>query len=406
MSKVAKTLFSKLFSSLQTGGMTATFADGDTKVFGNPVEAKKLHLVFNDWQALKQIIRQPSIAMGEGYARGEITFKAGGFEELIHLMEHNQARFSKWFDNPIAYGLQRATNGKRIQRRNISHHYDVGNDFYALWLDKTMTYSCAYFKKPADTLEQAQEQKVEHLLRKLYIKNGQHILDIGSGWGTLLITAAKKYGISGLGITLSSEQLKYATEAAKNQKVDHLVTFKLMNYQDLAKTDQKFDRIISVGMFEHVGLAGIKTFFDAVKTLLKDDGVSVLHTITTARPHGGTDAWIDKYIFPGGRIPAQTEILAQLAKDKFVMTDYEDLRIHYGLTLDAWHDRYVKHKKDIVAKHGEFFYRTWDMYLATCAANFRAGGLNLSQLVFTKWAKNDLPLTRDYMYSSENTNKK
>ncbi len=395
---ISKNILHNLFKNIKAGGGTLTYPDNTTVAYGDPKLAAKLHIKFHTASALRALARNPSVGLGEGYAAGEITFEKGGFDELIATMDMNKKHFEKWFRNPLVYHLGKASTNTGKQRKNISIHYDIGNDFYKLWLDKSMTYSCAYFKTPTDTLEQAQTQKVAHILRKLNLKKGMSLLDIGSGWGTLLITAAQKYGVTGLGITLSTEQLAHSTAAAKKAKVDHLIKFELANYQDLPARNLKFDRVVSVGMFEHVGKQGAPKYFEVVSDLLHDGGVSVLHTISTRDPIGGGDAWIDKYIFPGGYIPAIREISNLLPKYDLTPVDYESLRIHYAMTLDEWHRRYVSHEKAIRNQHGDFFYLTWEMYLKSCAANFRAGGVDLSQFILVKGWTNELPLTREYMY--------
>ena len=309
-----------------------------------------------------------------------------------------KSSYTKWSGSSLAYGLRRASKSKTSQKKHISHHYDVGNDFYKLWLDKSMSYSCAYFHEATDTLEQAQLNKIDHVLRKLQLKEGQSLLDIGSGWGSLLITAAKKYGVSGHGITLSTEQLKHSKAAAKSAGVENLVSFSLMNYQDLPLDGPKYDRIVSIGMFEHVGESGMKKYLKIVNALLRPGGVTVLHTIITQKYRGGTDPWIEKYIFPAGRIPALREICDLLPKEDFCMIDYESLRIHYAMTLDEWLVRFQDNSKKIIDMNGEQLYLTWEMYLATCAANFRAGGIDIAQIMMTKGPNNDLSLTREFMY--------
>ena len=223
------------------------------------------------------------------------------------------------------------------------------------------------------------------------------LLDIGSGWGSLLIMAAREYGATGLGVTLSEEQLKFSRAAAVSAQVDHLVEFELTNYQDLAARGEKFDRVVSVGMFEHVGREGMKVYLDTVQRLLADGGVSVLHTISCNDLVGGTDPWIDKYIFPGGYLPAIREIVDLLPRFDLRMVDYESLRLHYAMTLDEWRRRYESHEAEVRRERGDDFFRLWQMYLASCAANFRGGAIDLSQFILVKGYTNDLPLTREYM---------
>lgn len=395
-----KLIIHRLLSALPAGGLTITYPDQTTHLYGDKKAARKLHVVFKTHKALRQFVWQPSLAIGEGYMREDIVFQKGGFEEAIALTTANKAYLNSWFNSPIAQRLMRR-NIRRRQQSYIAHHYDIGNDFYKLWLDKSLTYSCAYFHKQNDSLEKAQQQKVAHILRKLNLGKGQRLLDIGSGWGTLLITAAREYGVYGHGITLSREQLAHSQAAATKAGVDHLVKLELANYQDLPTRGKQYDRIVSVGMFEHVGAKNMPHYFAAVSQLLKPGGITVLHTITTPDYHGGCDPWIEKYIFPGGYIPAVREIANLYPRYGFSLIDYENLRLHYALTLDEWLRRYEKHRAAIIKEYGEEFYRMWYMYLACCAANFRHNGIDLSQFIFVKGYSNSLPLTRDYLYPAE-----
>lgn len=391
-------ILNKLMLNLRYSGITVTFPSGRTQIYGDKTAAKKLHVRFNTNAALNAVVRNPSVGFGEGYMNGDIIFEAGFFDELMAVLAPNKRTFNKWFKMPVVHALLRASNAKPHQKHNISHHYDIGNDFYRLWLDKSMTYSCGYFKTPSSTLEDAQEQKRRHILRKLNLQKGMSLLDIGSGWGSLLIMAAKEYGATGLGVTLSDEQLKHSREAAKKAGVSNLITFELANYQDLPAQNLQFDRVVSVGMFEHVGRADMRLYFTTVNKLLRDGGITVLHTISSDDKYGGTDAWLDRYIFPGGYIPAVREVVDLLPNYDMRMIDYESLRLHYALTLDEWRHRYESHAKNIKRDYGDSFYRMWDMYLAACSANFKAGGIDLSQFILIKGHSNDIPLTREYIY--------
>jgi cyclopropane-fatty-acyl-phospholipid synthase len=317
----------------------------------------------------------------------------GSLEGVVRLKAENSSALSYLNKIPSLPKLHK--NTRNAQKKYIAHHYDLGNDFYKLWLDKSMLYSGAYYKTPMEQLETAQKNKVEHILKKLQLKKGQKLLDIGSGWGTLLIAAAKKYGVTGHGVTLSEEQFAFATDAAKKSGVAGKVTFEIANYQELPERGLAFDRVVSVGMFEHVGQGNHKDYYRAIDKLLKPDGLSVLHTITqqTELP---CDPWIDKYIFPGGYIPSTREILHAFPHYNFRLTDYENLRIHYAMTLEEWQRRYQANKKKVIGMFDEKFYRMWDFWLACSAASFRYGELDLSQFVFTKGTQNELPLTRDF----------
>jgi cyclopropane-fatty-acyl-phospholipid synthase len=391
-------LLDQILRRIKQGGITVTYPNERIGVYGDKAEAAKLHIRFKTAAVLAATVRNPSLGFGEGFMRGDITFEAGFFEELMSVMGANKQAMSRWFNLPVVRQLLNASNVKSRQKSNISHHYDIGNDFYKLWLDDSMTYSCAYFRTPQDSLEDAQDQKRRHILRKLKLEQGMSLLDIGSGWGSLLIMAARDYGVSGLGVTLSEEQLKHSRQAARTAGVDHLVKFELTNFQDLPATGRQFDRVVSVGMFEHVGPAGMSAYFDVVARLLKPGGVTLLHTISTTDAHGGNDAWMDKYIFPGGYIPAVREIIDRVPRFDLRPIDYESLRLHYALTLDEWLRRYELVADQVKAERGDEFYRMWQMYLATCAGNFRSGGLDLSQFVFVKGLNNNLPLTREGLY--------
>jgi len=343
------------------------------------------------------MLKELGLGFGESYMDGLIEVD-GPLDQINRLADENKPAFK--FMNRLRFVRAKNLNVRDNQRNQIAHHYDIGNDFYKLWLDKSMTYSCAYFKTKNDTLEQAQSQKVEHALHKLQLQKGMSLLDIGCGWGTLMIHAAKEYGVSGLGITLSKNQQRQATTAAKKAGVDKLVKFKLMNYQDLAETDRQFDRIISVGMFEHVGQRNHAGYFAAVDKMLKPKGISVLHTITHSCEIP-PDPWIDKYIFPGGYIPSVRETVAHLPDFNFQLLDYENLRMHYAMTLDEWWRRYEMHKDTVLKMFDERFYRMWQLYLASSSAAFRYGQLTLSQFVFSKGLNNELPLTRDFLYKKQ-----
>lgn len=387
-----KRLLNSILERIRHGGVRLTYWDGDTYTFGP--EKPYYHMTIKSPLAVRRMLRNLSLGFGESYAEGMIEIE-GDLEGPVRLLAENQAAFATLGKLLPLARLRR--NVTKKQRAYIAHHYDVGNDFYKMWLDRSMTYSCAYFKTSSDTLEAAQKQKVEHILKKLQIGKGQTLLDIGSGWGTLLITAAKKYGAVGHGVTLSEEQLAYATAAAKKAGVADKVTFELTNYQDLPGRGLKFDRIVSVGMFEHVGKGNHHDYYRAVDRLLAPGGISLLHTITqqTELPN---DPWIDKYIFPGGYIPSNREIVGALPRHGFRLVDYENLRIHYAMTLEEWMRRYVQHRSAIEKMFDKKFYRTWHAWLASSAASFRYGQLDLSQYVFTKGPQNEAPLTREYIY--------
>jgi cyclopropane-fatty-acyl-phospholipid synthase len=260
-----------------------------------------------------------------------------------------------------------------------------------------MLYTCAYFKNPQMSLEDAQKAKIEHILKKLQLKRGDTLLDIGSGWGNLLFSAVKKYGVEGVGITLSQEQLKYCRQQSKKMGLSKKLQFKLMNYQDLDPNKYQFDRIVSVGMFEHVGKENMWTYMKCVHDLLREDGLSVLHTITK-QDELPAPRWLDKYIFPGGYIPSIRSIIDLLPDYDFRLLDVENLRINYSLTLDEWLKRFDKNKEIISQMYDDKFVRMWRLWLASSSVSFKYGENDLMQIIFSKGVNNHLPINREYLY--------
>lgn len=392
-----KALIDQLLRKIKKGSLSVNYWDGSSQSYGKH-DKPELTLTLHDKKIVRSLVKNPSLGAGEAYMDGRLTVD-GPLDKLAELAFLNKHVFDMAKANRMYKGITR--NIKRNQRKLIAHHYDLGNDFYKLWLDdKTLGYTCSYYKTPDDSLEEGQIQKFDHVLNKLQIHPGQELLDIGFGWGYLLIRAAKRFGTKGFGVSLSQEQLGHAREWAKKEKVDHLVSFELMNYQDLPKLKRQFDRVVSVGFFEHVGRGNHPTYFDIVNKMLKPDGVSVLHCITS-QYSGPSDAWLDKYIFPGYAVLTIAELSAMMAERGFVQKDYENIGPHYAKTLDQWWENVRAHKKDIVAMYDERFYKMWEFYLASCMAAFRVGTLNLSQWTFTRSPCLQWPLTRDYLYTNK-----
>lgn len=375
------------------GSIIVDYWGEETKQFGQDVP--HCTLTIHNKRVINEIVRRNDLGFGEAYMNGDIT--TDNLDELLKFAYLNEQELKKVFGKKIGYQFDRNVRGN--QDRQIKSHYDLGNDFYELWLDDTMTYTCAYFKKPTDTLDVAQRQKIDHVLRKLQLEKGQEFIDLGCGWGHLVIRAAKQYGAKGTGVTLSREQYEYATAMAKREGVTDLVEFHHMNYQDTPKLDKKFERVVSVGMLEHVGKGNHRQYFDVVNKLLVPGGISVLHSITQ-QTEENMPAWIDKYIFPGGYVPSVREVVQLLPDYDFHITDYESLRMHYAMTLDAWTNRFEKNLA-AVRKLGydDTFIRMWRLYLRGSATSFRYGTFDLSQIVMTKGLKNDLPLTREGLYT-------
>jgi cyclopropane-fatty-acyl-phospholipid synthase len=383
-----KTFLKNTFSN----PVEVTYWDGVTVQYGEGEPQFKL--VFHDIIQKSELIQNPSIAFGEAYMDGVIEIE-GNLKELVTSMYKSQEGFlgKSDFTSNI---LKKISNTTKRSKENVSFHYDIGNDFYKLWLDETMTYSCGYFKTSNDTLKTAQQNKVAHILKKLNLRVGQTLLDIGCGWGELIITAAKRYGVKATGITLSEEQFARVKERIINEGLEDSVEVQLIDYRQLKK--RKFDRVVSVGMLEHVGKDHLPEYFQKVNELLEDEGLSVLHTITSPR-EGGTDEWIDKYIFPGGYIPAVGELVNQITENKLFLTDMESLRRHYARTLDIWAENFENVLDEVRKTKDERFIRMWRLYLNACSASFQTGNIDLSQFVFTKGPNESIPWTRDYLYN-------
>ncbi|MBU5459812.1 SAM-dependent methyltransferase [Anaerostipes sp. MSJ-23] len=341
---------------------------------------------------LSKLKTSTSLALGEAYMDGDLEIEGDLYEALDHFLGQ-LGKFST--DKNALKKLIFTSSSKKNQKKEVSSHYDIGNDFYKLWLDKTLSYSCGYFKHEDDTLYQAQVNKVDYILKKLYLKEGMSLLDIGCGWGFLLIEAAKKYKVHGTGITLSEEQYKECQRRIKEEGLEDYVTVKLMDYRDLAKSGLSFDRVVSVGMLEHVGRDNYQLFLDCVQKVMKDGGLFLLHYISALKEHPG-DVWIKKYIFPGGMVPSLREILNCMAEDNFHTLDVENLRLHYNKTLLCWRKNYLEHLDEARKMFDERFIRMWDLYLASCAATFHNGVIDLHQILMTKGINNDLPMTRWY----------
>ncbi len=382
-----KTLFKNLFSDT----FELKLWDGSSEVYGegNP----EFKIIFNEPIPKADIIKDPSLTFGEAYMTKKIDIE-GSIQKVIESLYNNQESFLSNSDK-YANLLRMATNSIKNSKKNIEFHYDIGNDFYKLWLDDTMTYSCGYFKSKSDSLTQAQKNKVEHILKKLNLKEGETLLDIGCGWGELIISAAKKYKVKAMGITLSSEQLAKVKERIKSEGLEDLLEVELVDYRELK--NRTFDKIVSVGMLEHVGQDHLAEYFSNVNNLLNDKGVSLLHCITSTEV-GGNNTWIDKYIFPGGYVPAVRELINCMSDEKFTLIDAENLRLHYGRTLEHWAKNFENALPEIRKTKDETFIRMWRLYLNACAASFNSGNISIHQFVFNKGVNNDLPWTREYMY--------
>lgn len=347
---------------------------------------------FNKNIPLKSLLTSTSLALGEAYMNKDLTIDG----DLYYALDHFLGQMDKFStDQSALKKLIYTSVAKNNQKKEVQSHYDIGNDFYQLWLDDTMSYSCAYFKHPDDSLYQAQVNKVDYILEKLALQPGMSLLDIGCGWGFLLIEAAKKYGVKGTGITLSEEQYRKANARIKELHLEELVHIELMDYRDLPSYHQTFDRIVSVGMLEHVGRDNYALFIECAKKVLKPGGVFLLHFISGMKENPG-DAWIKKYIFPGGVIPSLREMITCATDQNFHILDVENLRLHYNKTLLCWQENFNQHKDEILEMFDERFVRMWELYLASCAAGFHNGVVELHQILMTNGINNDLPVVRWY----------
>ena len=342
----------------------------------------------------KDILTSTTLAFGEAYMNGDLEVE-GDFSLMLNTVLKYKDKFTTDFKG-LPKIFSNLTSTKK-QKEEVTYHYDIGNDFYKLWLDDTLSYSCAYFKNENESLGEAQLNKIHHLLKKLNLREGITLLDIGCGWGALLIEAAKLYKIKGLGITLSEEQYKAFKEKIEKENLQDYLQVKLMDYRELEKSGLLFDRVVSVGMLEHVGRSNYDLFMKCVSKVLKKEGVFVLHYISGLYESEG-DAWIRKYIFPGGVIPTLREIISLSADYRFYTVDVESLRMHYYKTLIKWAENFEKNTDKVREMFDEKFVRMWRMYLYSCAACFYTGVIDLHQIVFTKGVNNTLPLTREYLY--------
>ncbi len=388
-----KLVVDRLVSRLQFGRVSIEYWDGERRSYGSCGPAVTIRLATP--AVAKAALTNISLAFGEGYSRGLVEVPEDELVALFWIVGQNRNVIDRVL--PVRWPHRDEANRRHRQRDQIRRHYDVGNDYYRLFLDPTLTYSCAYFEHDDDTLEAAQHQKVDHLLRKLRLAPGQRLLDIGCGWGYLAVAAAQRYGVSVLGITLSSEQLAAARELAEQRGVADRVSFQLANYQDLPGRGTSFDRVVSVGMFEHVGRGQHDRYFAAVRELLTDGGVSVLHTITQQAPEA-TDPWVDRHIFPGGYLPTVADIERGLAHHDLWSVERENLWRHYALTLEHWRRAHRANRHRIVEMFDEEFYRRREFWLAGSLAGFAHGDLGLAQIVFTKGKPLDWPWTRRYLY--------
>jgi len=395
-------LTSLLGKVFKNGALTIVWPNGRAGTYGNgPSKATvKLHGRWTPWA----IALKPDLVFGEAYMDGRVTVEKGTIADVFELALSNvppgselrltklRERLRKWA-RPVTQ-----FNSKRQARKNVAHHYDLSAALYDLFLDIDRQYSCAYFAHPEMTLEEAQAAKKRHIAAKLRLnRSGLKVLDIGSGWGGLALDLAREAKANVLGVTLSTEQLTMANARAQSSGLAERCRFELKDYRAV---EGAFDRIVSVGMFEHVGVAHYDAFFFKVRDLLTPDGVALLHTIGRTTGPGATDPWTTKYIFPGGYTPAMSEVLAAIERSNLFVTDIEVLRLHYAETLKEWRSRFLKNRAKAASLYDERFCRMWEFYLAGAEMSFRYARNVVFQLQLTK-RLDAVPLTRDYMLEAQ-----
>ena len=369
-------------------------------IIGNPKRKNPIVLKILNKKLHYKLLFRPDLYFGEAYSEGEIEIENGTLTEFLNLALMNIGRgelnFFSQLINKLSGSYRYLTNFNFIKKSkmNVAHHYDLSDELYDLFLDPKRQYSCGYFKNESDSLETAQNNKIQHIIKKLNIKPNQKVLDIGCGWGSLAIDIAKSINCEVTGITLSKKQFEYCVKKAKELNLENQVTFRLIDYREL---NEKFDRIVSVGMFEHVGRKFYKKFFKKIEKLLNNNGISLIHTIGSVNPPRDPHPWITKYIFPGGYTPSLSEVTTPIEKAGLIVSDIEVLKLHYSHTLRHWKENCLKNKAQIVEMFDEKFFRMWEFYLAGCEIAFKWGDQVVYQFQLSK-NYTSTPITRDYIY--------
>jgi len=399
---LTKKILNAVFKRVDGQKFEIEYWDGETQVFNSELKSESaFKIIFSEKLSLNEIRKSPQLKLAEAYMEEKINFE-GDIKNLIETAGDNvfelMEEIKKYkVDQPLNF---QTSDSLAEEEEGVRKHYDLGNDFFKLWQDETMTYSCAYFKDENDELKKAQLQKLDHVLKKLNLKPGERLLDIGCGWGSLALRAAEKYGVGVMGITLSKEQEIEAKKRAAEAGLADKIEIRRQDYRRLAEEEQKFDKIVSVGMFEHVGKDNIPQYFEAVDKMLKNRGLSLLHSITHLKEKP-THPWLQKYIFPWGYIPSLREIVWELPEKNFHLVDVEDIGYHYSLTAERWLDNYEEVSQEVKGKFDDHFYRMWQTFLMGAVFTFRFASTSVHQLLFSKGKNTDLPLTRDYIYQND-----
>ena len=393
-------LVSFLNNLIQYDGFELVDANSKKYVIGNPIREKPIVLKLLDQKLMQKLLINPDLYFGEAYMNGSLVIENGTITEFLDLAFRNIGRGDINFYGTVIKKIKGTfrylTSFNKIlkSKENVAHHYDISEKLYDLFLDKNRQYSCAYFKNDNDTLEEAQKNKMHHIIKKLNIKPNQKVLDIGSGWGTLALEIAKETNASVTGITLSENQFEYSKNKAKEMNLSNQVEFKLIDYRQL---NEKFDKVVSVGMFEHVGRKFYRTYFNTVSKLLNEKGIALIHTIGSTMPPRDPQPWITKYIFPGGYTPSLSEAVKPIEDSGLIISDIEVLRLHYAHTLRHWKERFLSKKDAVLDMFDEKFFRMWEFYLASCEMAFKWGDQVVFQFQLTK-DNTSVPNTRDYIY--------
>lgn len=388
---------------VRDGTLEVKIGNGPLTRFGTSDGKRSAAVTIVDTATGRRIARNPVLGAAEAWMDGRLTVEGDDILGLLDLVIYNMRwdwdnkfRRALWSKTRWIAALMPRNDGSRA-KANVAHHYDLSDRLYDLFLDADRQYSCAYFTDPTNNLEQAQVDKKAHIAAKLCLEPGQKVLDIGCGWGGLALYINRVADVDVLGITLSEEQLAVARKRAADAGVSDRVKFELIDYRDVTGT---FDRIVSVGMFEHVGRKRYQDFFDTIRDRLSPDGIALVHTIMRADGPGATDPFTARYIFPGGYCPALSEFLPQIEKAWLWVNDIEILRLHYGYTLEHWYQRVLERKDEIISLYDERFFRMWTFYLASAITSFRHDGHCNAQVQLSR-RRDAVPLTRDYILEVE-----
>tara|TARA_B100001123_G_scaffold78355_1_gene88727 strand:+ start:1384 stop:2577 length:1194 start_codon:yes stop_codon:yes gene_type:complete len=396
-------LVAKLFSKIyKKGGIILEDYNGQKYICGKPDFNKPLTVKFLNKSLNLKLLINPDLSFPEAYMKGEIKIINGSLLDFLNMTFENLGRGEI---NKSGYFIKKTLHLWRFltnynfplkSKKNVEHHYDRGEELYDLFLDKNRQYSCAYWKSSNDTLDDAQQNKINHIIKKLDLRPGQKVLDIGCGWGSMCFEIAKQSECEVTGITLSKNQYEYCIKKAKELKLDNQCHFEIIDYRNLKG---KFHRVVSVGMLEHVGRKFYKTFFKKINNLMTEDGVSLIHTIGSINPKGPPAPFIQKYIFPGGLVPSGSDLIDAVEKTGLILTDMESLIHHYDKTLKAWLDRFLKNREKARRMYSERFCKMWEFYLASCSAAFRYRDLLVYQLQIVKNYTAIPSNRRDYIYN-------